>query len=53
VPDTIRALARQRRRWARGMIEGLRIHGWGLLRTRRALVHAVLTDCVFPYLDLV
>jgi len=44
---------RQRRRWARGMIEGLREHGGHLLRGRRLHVHAVAANCLFPYLDTV
>jgi biofilm PGA synthesis N-glycosyltransferase PgaC len=44
---------RQRRRWARGMIEGLREHGVHLLRGRRLHVHAVAANCLFPYLDTV
>ena len=44
---------RQRRRWARGMIEGLREHGISLLRARRLHVHAVAANCLFPYLDSV
>jgi biofilm PGA synthesis N-glycosyltransferase PgaC len=44
---------RQRRRWARGMIEGLREHGVSLLRGRSLHVHAVAANCLFPYLDSV
>ncbi|TML94215.1 MAG: glycosyltransferase family 2 protein [Actinobacteria bacterium] len=44
---------RQRRRWARGMIEGLREHGLPLLRGRGLHVHAVAVNCLFPYLDSV
>jgi poly-beta-1,6-N-acetyl-D-glucosamine synthase len=44
---------RQRRRWARGMIEGLREHGLSLLRGRKLHVHAVAANCLFPYLDSV
>ena len=44
---------RQRRRWARGMIEGLREHGKHLLFGRRLHVHAVAANCLFPYLDSV
>ena len=53
VPEDIRHFARQRRRWARGMIEGLREHGGALLRGGRSNVHAVLVNFVFPYIDLV
>lgn len=52
-PTTLRALARQRRRWARGLIEGLREHGAALLRRRRMFVHSIVADAVFPYLDTV
>jgi poly-beta-1,6-N-acetyl-D-glucosamine synthase len=52
VPVTLRSLARQRRRWARGMIEGLRTYGRALLRQRLPYVHSVVADMLFPYLDL-
>jgi biofilm PGA synthesis N-glycosyltransferase PgaC len=52
VPVTLRSLARQRRRWARGMIEGLRTYGRTLLRQRLPYVHSVVADMLFPYLDL-
>jgi poly-beta-1,6-N-acetyl-D-glucosamine synthase len=52
-PEGARAFARQRRRWARGMIEGLREHGGALLAGGRSNVHAVLVNFVFPYIDLV
>lgn len=52
-PTTLRAFARQRRRWARGMIEGLREYGPSLLRRRQAFSHGVAVDYVFPYIDLV
>lgn len=52
-PETVAAFARQRRRWARGMIEGLREHGRALLVGRRTNTHAVLVNFVFPYIDLV
>jgi biofilm PGA synthesis N-glycosyltransferase PgaC len=51
-PVTLRSLARQRRRWARGMIEGLRTYGRALLRQRAPYVHSVAADALFPYLDL-
>ncbi len=51
-PVTLRSLARQRRRWARGMIEGLRTYGRTLLRQRLPYVHSVAADALFPYLDL-
>ena len=52
-PETLKAFARQRRRWARGMIEGLREHGGALLAGGRSNMHAVLVNFVFPYIDLV
>lgn len=51
VPTTWLAFARQRRRWARGMIEGLRDHGMSLLRRMNFYSHAVATNFVFPLLD--
>ncbi len=53
VPTSPKAFAKQRRRWARGMIEGLREYGPALVRGRRAYAHSVLVDYVFPYIDLV
>jgi len=52
-PDTAGGFARQRRRWARGMIEGLREHGGALLTGGRANAHAVLVNFIFPYVDVV
>ncbi len=52
-PTTLRHLARQRSRWARGMIEGLRAYGLALIRRRRTYAHAVLANALFPYLDFV
>lgn len=52
-PATLRRLARQRRRWARGMIEGLRTYGIALVRGRKTYVHSVIADAMFPYLDFV
>jgi poly-beta-1,6-N-acetyl-D-glucosamine synthase len=51
-PNTLRGLVRQRRRWARGMIEGLRLHGARLLRSHRLFAHAVGANFLFPLLDL-
>lgn len=50
-PATLRQFTRQRRRWARGMIEGLRTHGWALVRQHRQRAHSVLGNMAFPYLD--
>jgi biofilm PGA synthesis N-glycosyltransferase PgaC len=51
VPTSLRRFVRQRQRWARGMIEGLRDHGVGLLRQRRMHVHSIAMNFLFPYLD--
>jgi biofilm PGA synthesis N-glycosyltransferase PgaC len=51
VPVSWRAFARQRRRWARGMIEGLRDHGLGLIGQRHFYSHAVAGNFLFPFLD--
>jgi poly-beta-1,6-N-acetyl-D-glucosamine synthase len=51
VPTSLRRFVRQRQRWARGMIEGLRDHGIGLLRQRRMHVHSIAMNFLFPYLD--
>jgi biofilm PGA synthesis N-glycosyltransferase PgaC len=53
VPEGVGDFARQRRRWARGMIEGLREHGSALLAGGRANAHAVFVNFVFPYVDVV
>lgn len=52
-PEDAKGFARQRRRWARGMIEGLREHGGALLAGKRSNAHAVMVNFVFPYVDLV
>jgi poly-beta-1,6-N-acetyl-D-glucosamine synthase len=52
-PTTPGAFAKQRRRWARGMIEGLREFGPSLIKGRRAYAHSVLVDYIFPYVDFV
>ncbi|HWD63702.1 MAG TPA: glycosyltransferase family 2 protein [Solirubrobacteraceae bacterium] len=51
VPDSWESFVRQRRRWARGMIEGLRDHGVGLVRQSKLYSHAVGANFLFPYLD--
>jgi biofilm PGA synthesis N-glycosyltransferase PgaC len=51
VPSTWRAFARQRRRWARGMIEGLRDHRLGLLKQFNFFSHSVAGNFMFPFLD--
>jgi biofilm PGA synthesis N-glycosyltransferase PgaC len=52
-PETAKAFAKQRRRWARGMIEGLREFGPALIKGRRAYAHSIIVDYVFPYVDFV
>jgi len=52
-PEDASGFARQRRRWARGMIEGLREHGGALLSGGGSSSHAVLVNFVFPYVDIV
>jgi biofilm PGA synthesis N-glycosyltransferase PgaC len=51
VPAEWGTFARQRRRWARGMIEGLRDHGFGMLRNARLYSHSVAINFLFPILD--
>jgi poly-beta-1,6-N-acetyl-D-glucosamine synthase len=53
VPVTLRQLARQRHRWARGMIEGLRSYGFTLVLRHKTYAHSVIADAMFPYLDFV
>jgi biofilm PGA synthesis N-glycosyltransferase PgaC len=52
VPRETTAFLRQRERWARGMIEGLRTYGSRLVRRGRLYSHAVAVDWTFPFLDL-
>ncbi|MBC7645388.1 MAG: glycosyltransferase family 2 protein [Thermoleophilia bacterium] len=51
VPNTLPSFLRQRRRWARGMVEGLRSHGRALVGQRRLLSFSVGTNMVFPFID--
>jgi poly-beta-1,6-N-acetyl-D-glucosamine synthase len=51
VPSNWRAFTRQRRRWARGMIEGLRDQGLGLLKGMNLYSHSVAGNFLFPFLD--
>lgn len=53
VPEGIRGFIKQRKRWARGMIEGLRTHGGALLAQHRIYSYAVGVNWGFPYLDFV
>jgi biofilm PGA synthesis N-glycosyltransferase PgaC len=50
-PANWAAFARQRRRWARGMIEGLRDHGFSLLKRMDFYSHSVAGNFLFPLLD--
>ena len=52
-PETAKAFAKQRRRWARGMIEGLREFGPALIKGRRSYAHSIVVDYIFPYVDVV
>lgn len=51
VPGFLVDFSRQRRRWARGMIEGLREHGGSLIAKRKIYSYAVGVNWGFPYLD--
>jgi biofilm PGA synthesis N-glycosyltransferase PgaC len=50
-PTSWIAFARQRRRWARGMVEGLRAHGLGLLGQFNFYSHSVAGNFLFPFID--
>lgn len=50
-PSDWRTFARQRRRWARGMIEGLRDSGYGLLKEMKFYSHSVIGNFLFPFVD--
>lgn len=52
VPEGLGEFSRQRRRWARGMIEGLREFGGSLLAQHKIYSYAVGVNWGFPYLDL-
>jgi biofilm PGA synthesis N-glycosyltransferase PgaC len=51
VPVDFRHFLRQRQRWARGMIEGLRDYGRALVGKRRLYTHSILVNYLFPFLD--
>ena len=51
VPTKFTHFLRQRQRWARGMIEGLRDFGPDLLGKRKLLSHSILVNYLFPFLD--
>jgi biofilm PGA synthesis N-glycosyltransferase PgaC len=50
-PADLGTFVRQRQRWARGMIEGLRDHGRALLSRPRLHTHAIGANLIFPFLD--
>lgn len=52
VPVTLASFARQRKRWARGMIEGLRTYGHIIYTQRRLVAFLMGIDLLFPVLDL-
>ena len=52
VPSRFGRLARQRSRWARGMIEGLKAYGFRILRQRRMASHGIVINLLFPWMDL-
>jgi biofilm PGA synthesis N-glycosyltransferase PgaC len=51
VPTELRHFLRQRQRWARGMIEGLRDYGGALVGNRRLYSHSIVVNYFFPFLD--
>jgi biofilm PGA synthesis N-glycosyltransferase PgaC len=52
VPSNFNDFARQRRRWARGMIEGFRNHIDVLYKKRVMAAYLIALDLLFPILDL-
>lgn len=52
VPVKLSAFARQRKRWARGMIEGLRTHGRVIAEQHSLVAFLMGLDLLFPVLDL-
>lgn len=51
VPSSFIGFARQRRRWARGMIEGLRSSGREIFRQKSSARHGVFWAGLFPWVD--
>ena len=51
-PTTFIGFYRQRKRWARGMIEGLKQHGKLVLSTSRLAAFFVAVDFIIPFIDL-
>ena len=51
VPSSIGQFIRQRSRWARGMIEGLKSHGTDLAFSKKFASHGILINYTFPWID--
>jgi poly-beta-1,6-N-acetyl-D-glucosamine synthase len=51
-PETMGAFFRQRKRWARGMIEGLKQHGQLVWSSSRLSSFFVAIDFIIPFIDL-
>lgn len=51
-PQTFRGFYRQRKRWARGMIEGLKRHGHLVWKGSRLSAFFVGIDFIIPFIDL-
>lgn len=51
-PETLKGFYRQRKRWARGMIEGLKQHGHLVWSTSRLSSFFVGIDFIIPFIDL-
>ena len=51
-PETIHSFYRQRKRWARGMIEGLKQHGQMVWSNSRLSSFFVGIDFIIPFIDL-
>ncbi|WP_308390024.1 glycosyltransferase [Acidithiobacillus sp. AMEEHan] len=51
VPESYRQLFQQRRRWARGMFEAVRVHP-GILLQPRLTLQFVFINMLFPFIDM-
>jgi len=51
-PETLKGFYRQRKRWARGMIEGLKQHGHLVWSNARLTSFFVAIDFIIPFIDL-
>ncbi len=51
-PETLKGFYRQRKRWARGMIEGLKQHGHLVWSSARLSSFFVAIDFIIPFIDL-